>query len=106
MSYHARLRAFFKSKGLKNRSIAQTLGYGDQMMSKYLNSSPPNLEFLSRLARHYPDLDLNLLFRESLPVPDVVSEPDAAYNKANEELILIEEIEDKLNTLKKKIRKR
>lgn len=98
MEYHERLRDFFKDQGIKQKQVAEMLGYGSAAISKYFNGQYEiNAEFIIKLIDKYPDFDLNYLFKGGNV--DMVQEPSEKYGKKQEDLL--SELEELVKKYKK-----
>lgn len=97
--YNEKLGRFFKSKGLKQKEVGEILGYSAAMMGRYLhgraNIGP---EFLVSLHKHFPEIDLNDLFKIEGP-PDMVNDSRAVYEKSNV-LNDLEDIENRIHKIR------
>lgn len=64
--YNDKLRLFFKSKGLKQKEVAELLDVSASSLGRYLmgtdNFKP---EFLTALIREFPEIDLRYIFGEN-----------------------------------------
>lgn len=100
--YSKKLQYFFKSKNLLNYQVGDILGFSPAMIGRYLNgTTPPKPEFLTQLIKHFPEIDLQELFKEEHD-DNLVSEPQENYPSASEEAMLrIKEIERNLSKVKK-----
>ncbi len=99
MRFHEKLTEFFEARKISNKEVAKRINYSEVMISRYLKSSKPNYELISALINEFPEIDLNYLFKEN----DIskLEEESTIYSK--NELILIDEIELRLHTLKEKL---
>ena len=100
MEFNDRLAKWFKKNGISQKAAAQTMGYLPSYMNHFFRSREPNYELLSKLAQHYPALDMNCLFRDEEIYTSVnfIGEPPIEYTTKN--MALIEDIENKLEELK------
>ncbi len=65
MAAHKKLKRFFQEKDLKHKDVAEVLGYAPSMLSQYLSGTKKiNLEFVNRVAKHFPDVDLNYILKD------------------------------------------
>jgi len=103
--YYDKLGLFIKSKGLKQKEFAEILGYSPNMVSKYLNgSSDISGEFVMKLSKAFPEVDLNEIFSNQTDNVDLVEEPIESYNF--NVIKEIEEIEKKLSRVKSELAKK
>lgn len=99
--YNERLRLFFSRKDLKQKEIANILGYSQNMISRYLDGSAKfNADFIKALVQHFPEIDLQYIFSNENTSTDPDEKKDR--NKNYKDIILtdIEIIEKKLNEIK------
>src|SRR5690606_15056787 len=73
------------------------------LLSRYLNGEKPSLEFIYKTIEIFPELDLNYMFKEELNENLVNETPAPIYKKGENPAALIEEIEENLKRLKKKM---
>jgi transcriptional regulator with XRE-family HTH domain len=100
--YNEKLGTFFKAKGLKQKEVGEILGFSPAMMGRYLHGTASiGPEFLTRLIKHFPEIDLNDLFVEENRNVDMVNEPRERYGISV--LLDISDIEDKLQLIKEKL---
>lgn len=65
MTPNKKLKRFFQEKDLKYKDVAEVLGYAPSMLSQYLSGTKKlNLEFINRVAKHFPDVDLNYILKD------------------------------------------
>lgn|SRR5690606_22336846 len=98
MEFNKKIKAFLESKGATAGEVGKKIGYSDSMMSRYVNAEKPNIEFIDRLVKLYPDADLNWLLKEDDSLKKV-KESKTAYEKRSVELInkidaLVTELKD------------
>jgi transcriptional regulator with XRE-family HTH domain len=96
MGHRENLRYYLKQKGLSQKEAGELLGYKPAMMSRYLNDLDWNWDFISSLIKSFPDIDLNSVLKEDPATNDAA----LASKKDLDSLIIIEEIEQKLSSLK------
>ncbi|MFD1602324.1 helix-turn-helix domain-containing protein [Flavobacterium artemisiae] len=103
--YNEKLGRFFKSKGLKQKEVGEILGYSPAMMGRYLHGTA-NIgpDFLISLHKHFPEIDLNDLFRIE-NAPNVVNDSRASYEKSNV-LIDLEDIENRIHKIRLHLEKK
>lgn len=76
--YNEKLQLFFKDKGLKQYEIGKILGYSPAMIGRYLKGSDKiNADFIIKLVKKFPDVDLQYLFSED--DIQLLSEPSSYY---------------------------
>lgn len=101
MEAELRLKKYLAKKGLKQNAVAQKLGESPSYMNKVLNGkSNFSHEFLLKIVRAFPDLDLNWLFRGGNFHDEThiyISEPGQIYKSPTD---LVEDIEHKVRLLK------
>lgn len=96
MGHRDNLRYFLKEKGLSQKEAGERLGYKPAMMSRYLNDLDWNWDFISSLIKCFPDIDLNSVLKEGLNK----NGSDSSQGRDLDSLLIIEEIEQKLSSLK------
>jgi hypothetical protein len=96
MGFSEKIKAYFKEKGLTNRDVSKIMdGYNEQLIGRYVNSDEISKTFIKKLVKYFPDIDIDYLIK---PDVDQVNEEREVYRKKS--VILVEEIEGKLNELK------
>lgn len=97
MEFKERFKNWLKVRGLKAKEVAGSLGYSEPVMSKYANSDKPNIDFIDRFVKQYPDADLNDLLKDQ-STQSLVQEQAAQYKA--EMLAAIEDCEKKMTLFK------
>lgn len=98
MGFSKKIKAYFDGKGLSNRDVSAIMdGYSESLISRYNNTDDISKAYIERLKKYFPDIDLNYLLKDDED-PYVVEEPGEDYKRKN--LVLIEEIEQRLAQLK------
>ncbi|MFY0481420.1 hypothetical protein ACI6PS_02345 [Flavobacterium sp. PLA-1-15] len=101
MGFSAKIKAFFEAKGLNNRDVSKIMdGYSEVMISNYNNSDNWKDNYIKRLLKHFPDMDLNALLKDEEDL-QVVSDMRNEHKK--ESLQIIEDLEAKLKSLKENL---
>ncbi len=100
MEYHEKLRKFFSEKGISQSEAGNRMGYKKSMMSRYLNTATPNMEFIQSLIREWPDVDLNYLFKDQ---EILLQTEEPAEDYGDRRLQIVDEISEKLNALRKEL---
>jgi hypothetical protein len=99
MGFSKKIKEFFDSKGLKNRDVSRIMdNYNEQLVGRYINSDEISKTFIKKIAKYFPDADIDYLIREDDNINDVLQEPSDSYS--TEAVQLVVEIEEKLNKLK------
>lgn len=100
--YSEKLMSYFKKKNLKQNEVAELLGYSPTMIGRYLKGSDAfKPDFLEKLVKHFPDIDLQYIFTEDSTTDNVASEPQAAYKKEEDIIDELELIQEKIEDIKK-----
>jgi transcriptional regulator with XRE-family HTH domain len=101
--YYDKLHLFFKSKGLKQKEIAEILDYSPAMISRYLKGSDKiNADFITILLKKFPEIDLQYIFSDEKANPSIVQEPIQDYGMKEENIIEeLDLIERKLSSIRK-----
>lgn len=108
MEYYEKLALFFKSKGVSQIGVGQKLGYSKASMSKFLNgNSAIDSNFITKLVKEFPDIDLNTVFSEEEEFPNMMMEPPTLYHlnrdTVDQELeIILEKLTNVKNVLAQK----
>src|SRR5690554_1284097 len=107
MKYKEKIREFMEVRNLNKRDLANKLKKSESLISRWTNADKPSLEFITALSKVYPELDFNWLLKDasgyekektiSLAVFDTASD----YGKSATDLI--DEIEQKLSSLREKV---
>lgn len=95
MSYNQNFKDFFDLKGISNRELSRLIGYSETMTGRYLNGQKMPIDFILSIIKVFPDIDLNLIFKNQLS--DNLNEPTAIYGSKT---ALIEHIQKDLEVLK------
>lgn len=102
--YYERLARFVKSKGLKQKEFAEIMGISANMSSRYLSGSADiSGEFIVKLSKAFPEMDLNNIFASESESGTMVQEPTESYNY--NVIKEIEEIEKRLSKVKAELNK-
>lgn len=102
--YNEKLGRFFKSKGLKQKEVGEILGFSPAMMGRYIHGTA-NIgpDFLIKLHKHFPEIDLNDLFKVENN-PNMVNDSRVVYEKSNV-LIDLEDIEERIHKIRLQLEK-
>jgi transcriptional regulator with XRE-family HTH domain len=102
--YYEKIREFFREKGLKQREVAEIMGYSETMIGRYFKgTNKVDAVFITLLVEKFPEIDLKYIFTVTKENNlDVLNEPTQVYEKATI-LTDIGEIEMKLKILKEKL---
>jgi hypothetical protein len=85
MKYNDKLHYFFKSKGITQRELSEVLGHNYTMIGRYLSgTSEFGPTFIIKLLTHYPDLDLNQLFREDAGIKEPLKKKKEPFDMDSE----------------------
>ncbi|MDR6844473.1 helix-turn-helix transcriptional regulator [Flavobacterium granuli] len=99
MGFSKKIKEFFDSKGLKQRDVSKIMDdYNEQMVSRYMNSDEISSTFIKKIAKYFPDADIDYLVRDDDDTIHIMNEPGDSYN--TEAVQLVMEIEEKLTKLK------
>lgn len=101
MGFSAKIKAYLKEKDLNNRDLSKLMdGYSEVMISNYLNSDKWNDNFIKRLLKVFPDMDLNALLKDDEEM-QIVSDIKEEYKTKN--LLIVEDLEAKIKELKENL---
>lgn len=101
MGFSAKVKAFLKEKDLNNRDLSKLMDdYSEQMISNYLNSDEWKDNFIKRLLKLFPELDLNALLKDDEEM-QIVSDIKEVYKTKN--LLIVEDLEAKIKELKENL---
>ena len=100
MTYNEKLRIFFKTSGLSQKEVADIMGISPSMMSRFLKGSDNfSSDFVAKLVKNFPQIDLQYIFSENENVE--ANEPEVNYpQKQLDAIKQIELIEEKIAVLK------
>lgn len=96
MSYNEKINFLFDQTGLTQEEFGELIGMSQVMVSRYLKSNKPNLNFLIAISKHYA-VDYNYLLNDKVSTIDKVEESENFYEKPP--LTLIREIKDRVKIL-------
>ncbi len=75
--YHEKLKEFFKSKGLKQKEVANKLGCSENQISKYLRGvDRMSSTVIGNLKKSFPDINLEDIFSDTENDPLILNEPN------------------------------
>ena len=101
MGFSDKIKKYFTEKGLTNRDVSKIMeGYSEQMISNYNNSDNWKDNYIKRLLKHFPDIDLNALLKDDKQM-QIVSDLKEEYKK--ESLQIVEELEARIKELKENL---
>jgi hypothetical protein len=101
MGFSEKIKTYFKSKGLNNRDVSKIMDdYSEVMISNYTNSDEWKDNFVKKLVKFFPDIDLNILLKDETDL-EIVSDIRAEYKTKN--LQIVEDLEAKILELKKNL---
>lgn len=110
MGYTEKIKRFMEIKGLNNRDLSKKIQKPEALVSRWINSDKPSLEFLTKMLHTFPDFDLNYVLREKSSYSNeeqdyIVSDNSEEYASKKDESIedIIVSIQDKLDELKEKV---
>lgn len=96
MTFKERIKKYFKDRGMTNRDVCLAMdNYSEQLYSRQIAAPELSGALLVSLIKYFPDIDLNYLLKEV----NMIAEDPEKYKLRGEEII--EEIEEKLNELKR-----
>lgn len=99
MGFSKKIKEFFASKGLTQRDVSRIMDdYNEQLVGRYVNSDEISKTFIKKIAKYFPDADIDYLIREDDDTNDILKEPSDSYN--TEAVQLVTEIEERLTKLK------
>ncbi len=103
MEFGKRVAKLLEDRNLKQKDFATAIGEDPVSVNRYIKGSrPPKVEFINKVIKYFPDVDLNWLFRGKVLFLDEVSEEKATYIPRTPDVI-IEHIEENLKELKAKM---
>ena len=89
---------FYEEKNLSNRDIAKIMdNYSESLVSRYLNTDEISKTFIQKIKKYFPDADINFLISDDQTL-DSVAEAAEKYKTRN--MVLIEELEERIKELK------
>lgn len=102
MEYNEKMRMFFKSKGLSQKEVSDTLGHAPAMISRFLNgTSDFGPAFIVSLVRAFPDIDLQYIFSDDAVNSSTVQEPIVNYGIKEKDIVEeLELIEQKISSIR------
>lgn len=99
MSLGAKIRLLLKDEGISQKELASDIEMNYSQVSNYISGyNKPNFDFIERLAKRFPKIDLNWLLRDD--IDNLVNELNAEYSRPYLPEDLIEDIRLKLEKLK------
>lgn len=99
MGFSKKIKEFFAGKGLSQRDVSKVMDdYNEQMVSRYMNSDEISATFIKKIAKYFPDADIDYLVRDDDETKEVLNETGESYN--TEAVQLVVEIEERLTKLK------
>jgi hypothetical protein len=103
MSFSQKAKKYFKEEmGLNNRKLSEVLdGYSEVLISNHFKSDEISGAFIKRLLKYIPNIDIEYLLKDSIPVRDYDGKHNIISSNENEQLI--NEIEERLLVLKRNI---
>ena len=103
MTYHEKLRLYFKKEGISQKEAAKRLGHAPAMMSRFLSGvSVLDANFITSLVKEFPAIDLQYIFSEENTPHGIAPEPLSNYGVKEDDVIKeLEIIEKKLSSIRK-----
>lgn len=102
MEFGEKMRELIDKKGITQKEFAQEINMNYAHANKFFTGRTPNMEFILKVVKRYPEIDLNwlLLPHEEHNMHMRVAEQSADYN-ASKAMQYITGIEKELEELKK-----
>ena len=101
MGFSSKIKAYFKNKDLNNRDVSKLMdGYSEQMISNYINNDEWKDNFIKRLIKYFPDIDLNSLLKEDVEGVEIQIVSDIKDEYKTKNLLIVEDLEAKILELK------
>lgn len=95
--WNEKLARFLKNKGVSQKEAGEKLDISRSMMSRYLTGKDNvNQEFIIKLLKVFPDIDLRSIFSDDPPSHKEELSPEEKENIINE----LETIEKKITLIK------
>lgn len=88
MTFQEKIIAFIKERKMSQASFANELGVNYTVMNRNIRENNFTTEFMYALAKRYPEIDLNWLFKEDYV--SGVNEPGETYGVAKPETLINE----------------
>lgn len=99
MGFSQKIKSYFKEKNMTIREVAQQMdNYNETVVGRYMSSDKISGTFITKLKKHFPDIDINYMISEDVE-NNIVKEGNEVYKIRSTEII--EEIEERLTELKK-----
>ncbi|GAB1857481.1 hypothetical protein MHTCC0001_23170 [Flavobacteriaceae bacterium MHTCC 0001] len=103
MKFEDKLRQVIKTKYSKLGDLADKFDMNYSQLSQYLNGKKISIEFLLKVIKEFPEVDLNWLLREKEITADSVQEANEPYKAILNNEQIIKKIEALLNDLKNQL---
>ena len=101
MGFSLKIKAYFENKDLNNRDVSKIMdGYSEQMISNYINSDNWKDNFIKKLVKFFPDIDLNTLLKEDAEEVSIQIVSDIKDEYKTKNLLIVEDLEAKILELK------
>lgn len=100
MLFKEKLRNLLAEKGMTQTTFSEKVGMNKTHANKFFLGRKPNMDFIQRIVKVFPDVDLNWLLIDgntSKRVNNLVNEPQENYSSPEK---VITEIEQKIEELK------
>ncbi|MFD2824496.1 helix-turn-helix domain-containing protein [Lacinutrix iliipiscaria] len=100
MEFGEKFKLILKEKKVTQSKFAEDTNLHKGYVSRILNGESPSADFIMKAVGYFPDTDLYQLFFDR-PSKNIVNEELSTYKLDSDPLIIINDIEDKLRSLKK-----
>tara|TARA_R110002050_G_scaffold251675_1_gene389944 strand:- start:560 stop:883 length:324 start_codon:yes stop_codon:yes gene_type:complete len=102
MEFGDKMRELLDKKGITQKEFAKEINMNYAHANKFFTGRTPNMEFILKVAKRYPEIDLNwlLLPHEEHNTQLRVAEQSADYS-LSKAMKYIDGVEEKLEELKK-----
>lgn len=97
MEFGVRLKKILKQKKISQVAFSERINIHTGLLSRYLNGEKPSVEFIYKVLKELPDLDLYYLFGDVIKEND---KSDIAIDLNEDTTVLIEQMEKKLQKLR------
>tara|TARA_R110002049_G_scaffold206788_6_gene377220 strand:+ start:895 stop:1215 length:321 start_codon:yes stop_codon:yes gene_type:complete len=103
MMFEEKLKQLIKTKYSKLSDLAEKFDMNYTQLSQYVNGKKVSIEFLTKIIKEFPEVDLNWLLREDVSNGNNVNETAESYKAMLSNEQIISKIEVLLEDLKKQM---
>ncbi len=101
MGFSEKIKLYFKERNLSNRDVAKIMKTSEVMIGKFVNTDNYSKTFLEKLTIHFPELSIDYLIKDNIESLDQLNRPSENTNNNDRVTELVNEIEERLNEIKK-----